>query len=160
MTDAAKAYERVIRLLTRRAHSRAELLRKLKDRGVPAEPAREAVDRARHEGYVNDLDFARLFAQQARDLKGWAPLRLKQALNQRGVAKEHVEQVVEEVYSEVELLELALVQARKRASMVWFQFPRIIADVVTWKKRKQNHVRRVVTGVVLKHLPFLNRAKS
>jgi regulatory protein len=115
VTESAKAYECVIRLLTRRAHSRVELLRKLKDRGLSAEPALEAVDRAGREGYVDDLEFARLFGRQARDLKGWAPLRLRQALAQRGVAQEHVEQVVEEMYSEVELLELALIQARKRA---------------------------------------------
>jgi regulatory protein len=135
VTESAKAYERVIRLLTRRAHSRAELLRKLKDRGVQAEYAREAVDRAGREGYVNDLEFARLFAQQARDLKGWAPLRLKQALAQRGVATDHVEQAIEDTYSDVELLDLALAQARKRAA-------RLQGDVESRRRRLAGYLQR------------------
>jgi regulatory protein len=135
VTESAKAYERVIRFLARRAHSRAELLRKLKDRGVQAVYAREAVDRAGQEGYVNDLEFARLFARQARDLKGWAPLRLKQALSQRGVSKDLVEQATGEVYADVELLDLAMDQARKRGL-------RLHGDVASRRRRLAGYLER------------------
>ena len=135
MTESAKAYERVIRFLARRAHSRAELLRKLTDRGVQAVHAHEAVDRAALEGYVNDLEFARLFAQQARDLKGWAPLRLKLALTQRGVATDHVEQAIEDTYAHVELLDLAVTQARKRAV-------RLQGDVESRRRRLAGYLQR------------------
>ena len=52
------AYRRVIRLLARRDHARAELLRKLAERGVPAAQAEWAVARAEREGYLDDARFA------------------------------------------------------------------------------------------------------
>jgi len=112
--DAAAAYDRVLRLLAQRAHSRAELLRKLRQRGVSAGVAGEAVDRAATQGYVDDAEYARMYARQGCE-RGLAPLRVRQELARRGVEPHHVEAAVHEVFAEVDLLDLAVALARKRA---------------------------------------------
>jgi regulatory protein len=115
--DASEsAYERVIRFLARRSHARAELLRKLHDRGVPDEAARQAVDRAAAQGYVDDTRFAAEFAHHAREQRGWAPPRTRSELLHRGVARDLADAAVASEYAGVDLLELALVLARKRAA--------------------------------------------
>ena len=129
-----EVYERVIRFLARRAHSRAELLRKLKQRGVSSQLATGAINRAEAEGYVDDLEFARTFARQSRDLKSWAPRRTRLELGKRGVSMSHQDQAVGEVYNDIELLELARACARKRATRLSGDTPsrrRRLADFLT-----------------------------
>jgi SOS response regulatory protein OraA/RecX len=113
--DSTVAYDRVIRLLTGRAHSRAELIRKLKARGASAAVALEAVDKAAAQGYVNDAEYARMYARQARDHKGLAPLRIKAELAKRGVEAHHVEEALGEVFAETDIADQACALAQKRA---------------------------------------------
>lgn len=117
-SEEEKEYERVLRLLAIRSHARAELLRKLAKRGVDAEVARRAVDRAAAEGYVDDAQFARDFARSGRDLKAWAPARTRLELRRRGVAPDDIEQALEVAYTETDLLEVALRLATDRARRV------------------------------------------
>ena len=77
-----------------------------------------AVEEAHGRGYVDDADFARQFARRARDEQGWAPLRARQELRRRGVPAEDVEAAVGAEYGEVDLLELAVKVARKRAGVL------------------------------------------
>jgi regulatory protein len=116
MVDSNQVYERVIRFLARRAHSRAELLRKLGERGVSPEAAREAVERAAAEGYVDDGKFALDFARHGLNQQGWAPARTRNELHRRGVAREQAEAAVREVYADVDLIDLAIDLARRRAA--------------------------------------------
>lgn len=113
--ESAVAYDRVIRLLTGRAHSRVELIRKLKARGASAAVALEAVDKAASQGYVNDAEYARMYARLARDQKGMAPLRIRAELAKRGVEPHHVEQALGEVFAETDIAEQACALAQKRA---------------------------------------------
>jgi len=108
-------YERVLRLLAIRSHARAELLRKLTARGVSKDVAQRAVDRAAAEGYVDDAQFAREFAQHGRDVRAWAPARARLELRRRGVATENIDSALEAVYQETDLFEAALKLARARA---------------------------------------------
>ncbi len=112
---AQRAYERAIRLLARRAHAREELYRKLVDRGVPKDLTRDAVARVAAEGYLDDLEFARSFARDARDHKGWAPARIKRDLARRGASPAEADEATREQPTETDLLTQALVLARKRA---------------------------------------------
>lgn len=113
-----REYERVLKLLTARAHARAELLRKLEARGVDAVVARQAVARAEADGYVDDDRFARDFARQGRDLKGWAPARARLELRRRGVDPDTIDGALAAVYSEADLLEIAVRLARLRARRI------------------------------------------
>lgn len=111
--DAEAAYERVIRLLAIRAHSRVELLRKLRQRGVSKTVAVQAVDRAEANGYVNDEQYATYYAQQAQ-ARGLAPARVRRELATRGVEAHHVEAALKAAFDEVDLAERARQLARQR----------------------------------------------
>jgi regulatory protein len=114
--DADLAYDRVIRYLTVRAHSRAELIKKLRQRGASSTVAAEAVERAQAQGYVNDAEYARMYARLARDQKGLAPLRVRQELAKRGIDAQLVEDALESEFSETDLAEQARALASKRAA--------------------------------------------
>lgn len=113
--DEVTAYDRVIRLLAQRAHSRMELVRKLRQRGASEDVAQAAVERAAAQGYVNDLEYALMLCRHGRD-RGWAPSRVRQELALRGVEAHTAEEALALVYAQVELADLALVLARKRVA--------------------------------------------
>lgn len=126
--DANAAYDRVLRMLAQRAHSRAELIRKLKQRGCTSAMALDAVDKAASKGYVNDAEYARMYARQARDQKGQAPLRIRRELAQRGIEAHHAEAALQEVFAETDLAALACALVRKRVQ-------RLDGDVQSKRRR-------------------------
>jgi regulatory protein len=135
MDASERAYERVIRLLAGRSHSRAELLRKLRQRGIGKRAAEQAVERATREGYVDDGRFALEFARHSRSLKGWAPARVRQELAKRGVDRDLVDEALAEVYAEVDLLELATHLAQARAA-------RLSGDTESRRRRLVGYLER------------------
>jgi regulatory protein len=132
--DAATAYDRVILLLAQRAHSRAELLRKLCQRGATAAVAREAVDRAAAQGYVDDLEYARMYARNGLD-RGLAPLRIRQDLARRGVDPHTAETALAEEFAAVDVQDLALAVARRRAA-------RLTGDSQSVRRRLAAYLQR------------------
>lgn len=94
--DEGKTREAAERLLAQRGHARAELERKLDQRGVPFEPMRAVCDALEEEGILDDESFARHQAEIMRD-KQWGPIQIRHKLGERGVDKEVVDRVVGEV---------------------------------------------------------------
>ena len=77
--------------LRRRERSRAELREWLERRGYGGEEVRETLARLVAAGELDDARFARAYAEDKRDLSGWGPERIREALLSRGVAFEDVE---------------------------------------------------------------------
>jgi regulatory protein len=77
------AYEAGLRLLARRAHSRAELRRKLERRGYEDRDVREAMIRLVDRGYLDDASFAAGHVRRRSATLG--PLALAAELTARGV---------------------------------------------------------------------------
>ena len=86
--------QRALALLVRREHSRPELARKLRARGVPADEARNAVARMTEAGWQDDLRFACSLAR-SRVAGGQGPLRIRAELASHGVA----DGVIEEAFA-------------------------------------------------------------
>lgn len=108
-----KAKEKALRLLERRSHSRAEIIRKLSE-NYPKEVARAAADRLCEVGLINDLEFSRIFARELFERRAFGASRVKTELIKRGIEREIIDCVLEE-YSErndVETL-VFLIQKRK-----------------------------------------------
>jgi regulatory protein len=106
-----------VRILALRDHSEAELARKLRGRGYQAEETALALVRLRELGYLDDLRFARRFAESALSCGRYVGSRLAQELKSRGVAPELVAQVMDELcgdHPEGEIL--AALVARRYAS--------------------------------------------
>jgi regulatory protein len=86
--------QRALALLVRREHSRPELARKLRARGVPAEEARNAVARMTEAGWQDDLRFACSLVR-SRVAGGQGPVRIRAELASHGIA----EAVAEEAFA-------------------------------------------------------------
>lgn len=81
--------QRAIGLLSRREHSRRELTRKLKVRGIEAEAAEAAVERLAGEGWQDDVRFAESLVR-SRSASGYGPLHIRAELGTHGLEREAV----------------------------------------------------------------------
>ncbi|KAF1068028.1 MAG: Regulatory protein RecX [Pseudomonas citronellolis] len=82
-------------LLARREHGRAELSRKLRQRGAPTELIDPALDSLAEDGLLNESRYLESYiASRARS--GYGPLRIREELGQRGLPRGEVEQALAE----------------------------------------------------------------
>ena len=81
------AKERALALLDRRDYSRAELLKKLLEKGEDEAEATAAVDRLEELGFVDDARYAPIVVRHYA-AKGYGARRVQQELARRGIPKE------------------------------------------------------------------------
>lgn len=91
-----RAYNCAVSLLSRRDHSENELMRKLREKGY-GEGAQEAVEKLKSSGYVDDERFCRIYAGELIRLKGYGKRRVEQELYRKGVSRETISNVLEEI---------------------------------------------------------------
>ena len=90
-----RAYEKALYLLEYRAHSRAELLQKVR-REYPLPAAEEAVERVAALGLIDDEAFARDYARELFESKRYGARRVEQELRRRGIDGEIIDRVLAE----------------------------------------------------------------
>ncbi len=98
-SETNKIYQRSLRLLGRRNHSRLELGRKL-ERTHPSDLVEEILDRLEEKGFLNDRTFALERARLGRKRRLWGDLRVSQDLKKLGIDARMIEQVLEQVNQE------------------------------------------------------------
>lgn len=77
-------------LLARREHGRAELSRKLRQRGAAQELIDPALDRLAEEGLLNESRYLESYiASRAR--AGYGPVRIREELSQRGLPRSEID---------------------------------------------------------------------
>jgi len=76
--------QKALGLLVRREHSRKELTRKLRVRGVEPDAAAAAVDRLTEDGWQDDASFAELLVR-SRANTGYGPLHIRAELGTHGL---------------------------------------------------------------------------
>ena len=81
----AKAFELAVGALGRKERTEAELREHLGRRGIAADDAEEALARLIDMGELDDERFAQRFAEDKRELRGWGPERVREALIERGI---------------------------------------------------------------------------
>ena len=86
-----KALAIAYRHLNRRACTEAEMRARLERADVDGPDAEQAIATLVEQDYLDDARFARLFAQDKRELEQWGGDRIRQALLRRGVPAELVE---------------------------------------------------------------------
>src|SRR3546814_21124082 len=79
-------------LLARREHGRVELARKLRQRGAPPELIEQALDRLCEQGLLSESRYLESFVR-SRANAGYGPLRIREELAQRGLARADIEQI-------------------------------------------------------------------
>jgi regulatory protein len=85
------AYELALRALSYKERTESELRGWLAEREVGEAEVDEVIALLAEAGAIDDASFARRYAADKRELAGWGPERIAQALEGRGVAREHVE---------------------------------------------------------------------
>ena len=84
MEEAAqKQLDRLMRLCAGREYCRSDIRRKLT--GLPNREAEDVLATLCREGYVDDTRYARAFARDKSALQGWGSLKIKLALQRKGI---------------------------------------------------------------------------
>lgn len=86
--------QRALGLLTRREHSRKELVRKLAARGVDGVEAAAAIDRLAKDGWQDDARFAESLVR-SRVSSGYGPIHIRAELGTHGLSREAVASALE-----------------------------------------------------------------
>lgn len=95
-SELRRARERALHLLEYRSHTRQELLDKLL-RNYEREICEDVVQRLEEIGLINDEDYARRAAATMLGAKHYGEMRVRQELLRRGIERELVETVLEEL---------------------------------------------------------------
>ncbi len=101
------------RHLNRRECTESEMRTRLERSGVELPDAEQAIAILLEQGSLDDTRFARLFAQDKRELEQWGSDRIRQALRTRGMASELIEDVLGAADGEPEI-DRALELLRRR----------------------------------------------
>lgn len=90
-----KAFECAVRLLSRREHGALELRDKLKSKGFSLADAKEALDKCQDLDLQSETRFVESYCR-TRIQQGYGPLKINQELNNKGVAKDLIQSVLQQ----------------------------------------------------------------
>ena len=133
-----KAKETVFRFLSYRPRSIEEVRRKLKEKDFPPHTIKRVLARVEELGYLNDRDYAYTFACSSIENKQWGALRIRDALLNKGVSQEIINQTIARIEEEYDVTQVA-----RRALEIKFAHIRYNekADEKT-RNRAVNYLRR------------------
>ncbi len=106
--------DRCYKLLAGRDHGAEELRRKLVKKGFSPEISEQVVDEFHQKDLLNDHTYARKFSQDKHNLKLWGPKKIKSALYNKGVPKNVIESVIQDLRQEIDQKDICLELALKR----------------------------------------------
>lgn len=116
--DEEAAWQAVLRHLQRRGFARGDLARRLRLKAHPPVAVEAALARAEDAGLLNDLEFARHYAE-TRSARGKGPTRLRAELGRLLLAPDVIDQVLRELWPDGEGLdEMVRVLAARRAEQL------------------------------------------
>ena len=107
--SSRRAFNKAVELLSRRDHSKGELLIKLRQKGF-SDGAEEAVEKLEGYGYIDDRRFAESYANELARLKNFGKRRILQELLRKGISRD----IIDEVLSEIEIDSESLVNLIER----------------------------------------------
>jgi regulatory protein len=108
-----RALGHAYRYLNRRERTVSEMRRHLLQHGNDAVAAESAIETLCKEGYLDDARYARLFAQDKRELEAWGTDRISRSLLERGIDRDIVVEALGPQASDGELSRAMSLLARK-----------------------------------------------
>lgn len=90
-----RAFNKAVELISRREHSRKEVVTKLTQRNY-ADVAEDVADELESRGYLDDVRFAQMYAKELKDRKGYGKRRIVQELYLKGIDRDIIQDVTEE----------------------------------------------------------------
>jgi len=118
-----RAREICLRALERRRHSRRELELKLRQKRIEENVAAAVLDRLGEVGLVNDTEFARAFVESRRRRSPKGRRAFAAELGARGVDRDTVDAVLDEVFGDIDPADEAMVALQPRLRG-WSGLPR------------------------------------
>ena len=112
--ELTRARNAAYRFLTYRPRSRAEVIRKLLDKGFDAAIVESVVDYLERMGYINDRQFAEQWAASRVRLRGFGRRRIEQELRNKGVGRDAITEAFAHVFGDETELETARRAATKK----------------------------------------------
>lgn len=95
VTEKEKALARLMRLCATRECCLSDLRRKLTE--LPKADADAIMETLVREGFVDDARYARAFARDKSALQGWGSLKIKLALQRKGIGAHAIDAALEEI---------------------------------------------------------------
>jgi regulatory protein len=95
LSEINSAKNKAVDLLSRREHSRTELIQKLTQRGFVNSDILAALDQLVAQGLQSDERFAGAFLR-TRQSQGYGPVRIRLELQEKGIAPALIEQYIDE----------------------------------------------------------------
>lgn len=92
--DVQAAAHAALQYLNRRDRTVSETWRRLAHGGFDAAAIEAAIGRLVEDGFLDDARYARLYAEDRRNLDNWGATRIRRALLERGVDRELVERTL------------------------------------------------------------------
>jgi regulatory protein len=114
--DLIRAKNSAYRYLTYRPRSRAEIESKLREKEFDDSIVQQVVADLIRLGYVNDQEFARLWAQSRVRLRGFGRRRIERELTNKGIDREVIKQIFAELFNGDSEFETAKQTAQKKLS--------------------------------------------
>jgi regulatory protein len=106
-----------LKALGQKERTVAEMGSWLRARGIGEEETHEVVGRLVAEDALNDARFARRFAEDKRELKGWGSGRIRAALLDRGISHDDIESALVDAGGEEEIGRAVAVLRDRRATL-------------------------------------------
>lgn len=131
-SDSRRANEKALYLLEHRNHTKKELVEKI-SRNTSLQAAQAAADRMQELGLVNDTAFARDYARELLERKGFSSSRACYELTRKGIDKELAQQIVDDLASD---------PAEKIREIIDKKYARILADE-KGRRRAVNALQRL-----------------
>jgi regulatory protein len=116
MPSEDDGYALALAALSRKERTESEIADWLRERELSEAEIAEVVARLAEAGAIDDAEFARRYADDKRELRGWGPDRITEALRARGVGEDEIGAALA-VESEDAVIEraLALLAAQRAA---------------------------------------------
>lgn len=109
-----ECFDRALKYLEKRLHSRKELTDKLRRQEYPPDLIESVMDQLSQMGYVNDKRFAEIRLEAAAHYKKQGPHRARSELIKKGIEPELARRTTEQVYESHDNMKVARELARKK----------------------------------------------
>jgi len=119
-----RAYERVLRLLSHRPRSEAEVRRYLMGKDTPPDVIEEVLQRLRRQGYLDDEAFVQFWVENRERFNPRGPWALRQELRQKGVAQSLIDAALTDLDSQDSAYRAASRRLRRWQGLEYADFSR------------------------------------
>ena len=104
--ERQKAREYLLNLLSRRDHTRKELLQKAYKKQLDNQVVHNLLDEFEENGWIDHTSFTRSFIRDKFRINRWGPRKIISSLQQKGIDRNLAEKLTDEYFETIELLDI------------------------------------------------------